>query len=68
MLIKALPGTRIVYANQLEIGDNIVKNDTGEFDSSVEDVFTDSYGTWLDTGDTIGYLDSRMQFMIEWAE
>lgn len=65
MLIKALPGTRIVYANQLEIGDNIVKTDTGEFDSSVADVFTDSYGTWLDTGDTMGYLNYRTQFMIE---
>lgn len=66
--MKTLPGTRLVYATQLQVGDTIVETDTGAYDTTVEDVFTDSDGTWLDTGDTVGYLDSRTEFLIEWAE
>lgn len=65
--MKTLPGTRLVNANQLQIGD-ILLNDDGSYDSTVEDVFTDyddSGKTWLDTGDTMGYLSSHQKFLIE---
>lgn len=66
MTTPTIPNTRKMYASQLKTGDNIVKTDTGEYDSTVEDVFTDEYGTWLDTGDTMGYLNTRTEFLIEW--
>lgn len=66
--MKTLPGTRRMYASQLQIGDNIVDPKTGEYDSTVEDIYNDPEGTWLDTGDSVGYLDGRTEFLIEWIE
>lgn len=64
--MKQIANTRVVSAAELRINDIILKSDTGEFDSIVEDTFTDDYGTWLDDGSSAGYLPSYMQFRIEW--
>lgn len=62
---------RTLRADQLKIGDVLLKDD-GSYDSTVEDVFTDVFvdgsQTWLDTGDTMGYLPSRTKFNVEWDD
>lgn len=61
---------RTVTANQLEIGDTILKDD-GNVDSYVEDVFVDpddSRWTWLDDGNSAGFLGSHQKFTIEYFE
>lgn len=52
-------------ADELEIGDRLLNYETGEYDSTVEDVFTDNYGTWLDTGDSMGYVESKVKYRVE---
>lgn len=54
----------VVRADQLVTGD-VLLNDDGSFDSVVEDVFTDYYGTWVDTGDTMGYVEPYQKFRVE---
>lgn len=53
-----------VRADQLRIGD-ILLNDDESFDSIVEAVYTDPDGTWLDTGDTMGYVNPEQTFRVE---
>jgi hypothetical protein len=52
-------------ADQLVIGD-ILLNDDGSYESTLEDVFTDESGTWIETssGD-IGYVTSSQLFYVE---
>jgi hypothetical protein len=64
-LLKRLPGTKFVSPAELEIGD-IILNDDGSFYGTVEDVFTDSYGTWVDDSYNVGYVSENVQYLIEW--
>ena len=55
---------RTLRADQLIIGDTLL-NDDGSYESTVEDVFTDNYGTWLETDNDMGYVRSHMHFNVE---
>lgn len=59
------PTQKSLRADQLEIGDMLL-NDDGSPDSYVYDAFTDEYGTWLETDDSMGYVSSGQMFQVEY--
>lgn len=55
---------KTLSADQLLIGDTLL-NDDGSFESVVHDVFTDNYGTWVETDNDMGYVRSYMPYSVE---
>lgn len=58
-----IPGKE-VRADQLVIGD-VLLNDDGSVDSVVEEVYLDPEGLWLDTGDSMGYVNPYTKYRVE---